>query len=133
MKKILVAYDGGEPAQRALQTAVELTKAFGAELAIVSVVPVHAGRMPVDPWDDRPVHDQQLAEARELLAAQGVKAELIEPAGDPAGTIEHIAEQGGYDTIILGTRGLGAVSRFLQGSVSEHVATHARATVVIAH
>jgi nucleotide-binding universal stress UspA family protein len=34
--------------------------------------------------------------------------------------------------VVLGTRDLGAVSRFLQGSVSEHVATHAKATVVIA-
>ena len=31
------------------------------------------------------------------------------------------------------SRGLGAIDRMLQGSVSEHVATHAEATVVIAH
>ena len=39
---------------------------------------------------------------------------------------------GRFDTIVIGSRGLGAVSRFLQGSVSEHVATHANATVVVA-
>jgi nucleotide-binding universal stress UspA family protein len=32
----------------------------------------------------------------------------------------------------VGSRGLGTFGRMLQGSVSEHVATHARATVVIA-
>ena len=37
-----------------------------------------------------------------------------------------------FDTIVLGSRGLGTFGRMLQGSVSEHVATHARATVVIA-
>jgi len=42
-----------------------------------------------------------------------------------------LAERGGFDTIVIGSRGLGVVSRFLQGSVSEHVATHADATVVI--
>jgi nucleotide-binding universal stress UspA family protein len=57
---------------------------------------------------------------------------MIEPAGDPAKEIEKIAEMGKFDTIVLGTRGLGAVGRFLQGSVSEHVATHTDATVVIA-
>ena len=36
------------------------------------------------------------------------------------------------DMVVLGSRGLGLVSRALQGSVSEHVATHAHATVVIA-
>jgi nucleotide-binding universal stress UspA family protein len=62
----------------------------------------------------------------------GIEAELLEPAGDPAAAIERVAEAGGFDTIVVGSRGLGAVGRFLQGSVSEHVATHARATVVIA-
>ena len=54
MKNILVAYDGGEPAYRALETGIELSKRFDAALAVVSVVPVHAGRSPIDPWDDRP-------------------------------------------------------------------------------
>jgi nucleotide-binding universal stress UspA family protein len=119
MKHILVAYDGGEPARRALETAIELTKKFGAELAVVSVVPVHPGRTPIDPWDDRVVHDRQLAE-------------LIEPAGEPAQAIERVAKVGGFDTIIVGSRGLDAASRFLRGSVSEHVTTHAEATVIVA-
>ncbi len=71
MKNILVAYDGGEPARRALDTAIELTKHYGAKLAVVSVVPVHPGRAPIDPWDDESVHDQQLAEARDILASRG--------------------------------------------------------------
>src|SRR4249920_1644027 len=91
MKNILVAYDGGEPAKRALETAIELTTGFGASLSVVSVVPVHAGRAPIDPWDDRPVHDQQLAEARDYLASRGVVAVVIEPAGDPSEAIERVA------------------------------------------
>ena len=39
MKNILVAYDGGEPAHRALETAMQLAKHFDASLAVVSVVP----------------------------------------------------------------------------------------------
>ncbi len=78
------------------------------------------------------MHASQLAEAKSLLLAKGIEAALIERAGDPAHTIEQIAETGGYDMVVLGSRHLGAVSRVLQGSVSEHVATHAPATVVIA-
>jgi len=132
MKNILVAYDGGEPAYRALETGIELAKRFDAALAVVSVVPVHPGRMPIDPWDDRATHDRQLAEAGEVLAREGVVAEMIEPSGNPATEIERVAEMGRFDTIVIGSRGLGAVSRFLQGSVSEHVVTHANATVVVA-
>ncbi len=102
-------------------------------MAVVSVVPVHPGRFPVDPWDDTSVHAQELIEARRLLREKGIEAELIEPSGDPATAIERIAEEGGFDTVVLGSRGLSLMSRVLQGSVSEHVATHAKATVVIAH
>jgi nucleotide-binding universal stress UspA family protein len=131
MNKILVAYDGGEPARHALTTAIELAHKFGATLSVVSVVPVHPGRAPVDPWDDATVHANELVEARKLLREAGIEAELLEPAGDPAKTIERIAADGGFDTIVMGSRHLGAISRVLQGSVSEHVATHADATVVI--
>ena len=132
MKRILVGYDGGAPSHRALDTAIELAKKFGATISVVSVVPVHPGRVPVDPWDDAPVHAEELKEAREILANQGIEAEMLEPMGDPATTIEDIAEARGFDTIVVGSRGLGDAARFFQGSVSEHVATHASATVVIA-
>jgi nucleotide-binding universal stress UspA family protein len=131
MKRILLAYDGGEPAHRALDTAATLAKKFDASITVVSVVPYHPGRAPMDPWDDREVHDKELEEARSLLALQGIEARLIEPIGAPAQTIERIAEEGGFDTVVVGSRGLGALSRFLQGSVSSHVATHADATVVV--
>lgn len=133
MKKILVAYDGSDPAKHALEQAADLATAMAATVTVVSIVPVHPGRVPVDPWDDRPVHDAELTEANTILAARHVAWDVLEPAGDPARTIERIAEEGGYDTVILGSRGLGTAARILQGSVSEHVATHTKATVVIVH
>lgn len=131
MKRILLAYDGGEPARHALDTAAELAKKFDALISVVSVVPFHPGRAPMEPWDDDVVHHQELEEARSLLALQGIEPELLEPIGDPARTIERIARDGGFDTVVVGSRGLGALSRFFQGSVSEHVATHAETTVVV--
>lgn len=132
MKNILVAYDGEAPAKRALDLAIDLAKRYEARISVVSVIPTHPGRSPVDPWDDRDVHARELLEARETLAANGIEAELIEPAGDPAKQIERIAEAGKFDTIVIGSRGLSTLGRVLQGSVSEHVATNAAATVVIA-
>jgi nucleotide-binding universal stress UspA family protein len=131
MKRILLAYDGCEPAKRALETAAVLANKLDGLVSVVSVVPFHPGRMPIDPWDDDQVHRQELEEARTLLALQGIEADLLEPTGDPARSIERIARDGGYDTVVVGSRGLGALARLLQGSVSEHVATHADATVVV--
>jgi nucleotide-binding universal stress UspA family protein len=132
MQKILVAYDGGEPAHRALDVAAEMAKAFGATVSVVSVVPTRAGRFPMDPWDDTAAHAHELLDARRILREAGIEAELLEPLGDPAPTIERLAEEGSFDVVVVGTRGLGALGRTLQGSVSEHIATHAKATVVVA-
>ena len=132
MKRILLAYDGAEPARKALATAADLAKKFEATITVVSVVPVHPGRTPIDPWDDPAVHSAQLKEAAAALRELGIEAELMEPAGNPAATIERVASEGKFDVIVVGTRGLSSLGRAMQGSVSEHVATHADTTVVIA-
>jgi nucleotide-binding universal stress UspA family protein len=132
MQRILLAYDGGEPAQKALAMAADLAKTYGATLTVVSVVPVHPGRTPIDPWDDREVHQRELMQAAASLRELGIEPELIESAGDPAKTIERIAAERAVDAVIVGARGLGLVGRILQGSVSEHVATHAATTVIVA-
>ena len=132
MKRILVAYDGGEPARRALDVAIDLAKRYDALVSVVSVIPADPDRTPIDPWEDSIVHATALREARASLAEHGIEAELLEPTGDPARTIEKIVETGGFDTVVVGSRGLGPVSRVLQGSFSEHVAMHAETTVVIA-
>jgi nucleotide-binding universal stress UspA family protein len=132
MQKVLLAYDGSEHSRRALEIAAQMVKSFGATLTVLSVVPVHPGRVPIDPWDDTEVHAAELVEARRLLLEQGIEAHMIESAGNVPEVIERYAEAGSYDAVIVGSRGLGALGRALQGSVSEHVVTHANTTVVVA-
>ncbi len=132
MQKLLLAYDGSEQSKRALELAAEMARRFGAALTVLSVVPVHPGRAPIDPWDDSHVHAEELVEARRLLREEGIEAKLVESAGNVPEIIERFAEAGSFDAVIVGTRGLGMIGRTLQGSVSEHVATHASTTVVVA-
>jgi nucleotide-binding universal stress UspA family protein len=133
MNRILLAYDGTAPAVRALETTVELATKLGAVVGVVSVVPIRAMAMGVDPWDDRTVHADELRDAQARLREQGIEPELIEPYGDPAWTIERIAAERNFDTIVIGSRGQGTLGRFFGGSVSEHVATHSDATVIVTH
>jgi nucleotide-binding universal stress UspA family protein len=131
MKRILVAYDGTDEAKRAIETTIELAKALDGTVSVISVIPRRPGRSPSDPWDDKGVHDSELREAARLLGEHGIEPELLEPVGEPAKEIERIAQTGGYDLLVIGSRGLSGIRRFLSGSVSEHVATHAKETVVI--
>lgn len=132
MEQILLAYDGGEPARRALETAAALALAFHASLSVVSVVPLDGSGRPMEPWDGGEAHARELHEAKRLLAAHGLEVDLLEPLGDPAPTIERIAVEGGFDTIVVGSRGLRAIDRMVEG-IPEHVVTHTSATVVVTH
>lgn len=132
-KRILLAYDGSDQAKRALTFAVELAKVAGAKIGVVSVVPVHAGRIGIDPWDDQRVHSAELVEAKLLISEAGLTPDLHEPYGAISEAIIATAEEGGYDHIVTGSRHLGAVQRVLQGSVSESIAVRFPATVTIVH
>jgi nucleotide-binding universal stress UspA family protein len=51
--------------------------------------------------------------------------------GYAADEILNTAEQGKYDMIVIGSRGMGAVGRFLVGSVSDRVVHHAHCSVTV--
>ncbi len=137
MNKIVVGYDNTEPSQRALERAVELTKALGAELAVVSVAPVApgAGRGGggVDSVDSPAKHAAQLGSAREYLKGQAVTAAYQEIVGDPADAIVEFAGQRQADLIIVGTRDHNMLGRLFGQSVSETVSHHARCDVLVVH
>jgi nucleotide-binding universal stress UspA family protein len=132
MKKILVAYDGHEAGRRALEMAARLAHAFGARVDVVSVVPEGFGRVDGQAEEPAVEHARELVEARGILRDHGVEAGLIEPAGDPAETIERLAVERGYDTIVVG--GSRAVKEGLpwMESVTAHVAANAKSDVVVA-
>lgn len=134
MKKILLAYDGSPAAERALSTAAELARLSGSTVTVLGVIPpVPYGSelypVFVEGPDDLAV---ALERARDELAALGIHATVHEYEGDPADTIEHLADVGAFDTIVVGSRDRSPLRRLLGGSVSAHVATHARETVVVA-
>src|SRR3970040_227722 len=132
-KKILLAYDGSEQAKRALAFAAELATAAKAKIGVVSVVPVHAGRVEMNRWEDERWQGEELLEARRLITEFGTTPKLHEPYGEVAEEIVRTATDGGYDHIVTGSRHLGLVARTLHGSVSGAVATRFPATVTIIH
>lgn len=133
MKKILVAYDGSAPADRALEHTAELAAALQGRVTVVSVVPRRRGRIGHDPWDDAAVHAEALTHARTFLAARQLQWSLLQPHGNPAKVIAKLADEDGYDIVVVGSRGHDIARRALLGSVSGYVAAHTRATVVIVH
>jgi len=148
VKRILIAMDQSEEALNAVRYVADVVGGRGG----VEVTLYHVIRdfLPIHPEFDlgvlpevqarfeegsRAAMAKVFAEAKRILTGAGFReADLkteIEPAGaDVAQEILAKAEEGGYDTIALGRRGMGRVRQFFIGSVSNKVVQHARGRTV---
>ncbi len=134
--KILVGYDGSEGARHALRWAARLAKGQGPNsVTVVSVAPTLELTQPirdaVDPTSDTAKHRADLAEAKELLAREGVEADAVLKVGNPTEEILDFADADSYDVIVVGNRGRGGARRFLMGSVSDRVVRHSSKPVMV--
>jgi len=69
--------------------------------------------------------------ARAQLARAGVKAREEIAMGNPGEEIARIAVQDGYDLVVMGSRGHGAIGTFLLGSVANKVLARCRVPVLL--
>jgi nucleotide-binding universal stress UspA family protein len=143
-KRILVPIDGSEPANRALDAAVELARRFDGALTILCVYrhhsPLESSLSMVRATDKLETPDEALkAYAKELvkaakeraLAAGAATVEAFAKRGHPARAIVGFADDHGCDAIVMGTRGLGDFGGHLLGSVSHKVTSMAKVTCVL--
>jgi nucleotide-binding universal stress UspA family protein len=139
---IVVGTDGSETAGMAVREAIELAKAVGASLDVVSAYePVSSQRLreearqvPEDlQWMVNPREDVDatLREAAQRVEDAGVPVRTYAREGDPADAILDVAEERGADLIVVGNKGMTGAKRFLLGSVPNKVSHHAPCSVLI--
>ena len=141
--KILLASDGSEEAELALQTAVGLAKRTDSELHVVHVgrLARYAGAAALGGRGPLPsVQDALDNEIRRLLEAQVKKVEAaggvvahahLRSSERPDAEIVSVAEEVDAGLITVGSRGLGGMNRALMGSISDSVVRHASCPVLI--
>ena len=139
---IVVGTDGSGTATQAVREAVDMAKAVGATLELVSAyAPVSDARLraerrdaPEDvQWAINPRQEVEvsLSDAAELAREAGVKVNTYAREGDPADAILDVAEEQKSDLVILGNKGMTGAKRFLLGSVPDKVPHHAPCSVLI--
>lgn len=74
---------------------------------------------------------KMLEQSVQKLIEAGFTAEPLCYLGNPAEEIMKTASRQKADLIVMGAKGLGAVARFLIGSVSTRVAQHAKGSVLV--
>jgi nucleotide-binding universal stress UspA family protein len=141
--RILIAYDGSECAEAALDDLTRTGLPHRAEALVFAVVelglpPPHPetyGLMP----DTGQQPEIEEAERLVLRAIERLKANCPEwtvsakiERGSPASTILDVAEDWHPDLIVVGSHGRSAVGRLVLGSVSQKVVTEARCSVRVA-
>lgn len=130
MYKILVAIDGSDNAQRALQYAVHTAKdhkSASVHLLTVHPEPIVHGAITV--YFDRDKLKQIYRERGEALlqraaasvSTSGVPCTQEMVFGDVAQSIARRADELDCDVIVMGTRGLGALGSLVLGSVATKV------------
>lgn len=134
--KILAPIDGSENSKLALQQAVGLAQETGAILTVMHVLDLPAQLKTLKSY---PLIKEQLSEegisifesARETYNSKGISYTEKTSQGVPANEILKEANQGGYDLIVIGSRGMGEVKSWLLGSVSHRVVKHAKCPVLV--
>ena len=129
---ILVAYDGSPSSRAAAEQALELAKGNNAHVTVLSVAPSVAplaGLSGVS-IDELGAELKQWAEenAREgaSLAPADLSVHTVTRSGHIGEQIVAEIEAGGYDLVVLGSRGRGRLASELFGSANAYVHFHSR-------
>lgn len=139
--RILVAVDGSQAAERALESAIDLAKKYGGKLIILHVVlqklyavtPTEAGVLTPTVFVSETQAEGQsiIKKAEEHASSMGVDYECKMVQGIPADEIIKSVQTEKADLVILGSRGLNEVRSFLFGSVSDRVSHRVKCPTLI--
>ena len=135
-KSILLAADGSENSRRAGKQAAQLASLVqGAEVTVVYV-----SDFKEDSQEE--VHDggsiefelsrkKKIQPIREALERENVyyKTEVLH--GRPAPVIIELANEGNFDLVVIGSRGLNPISEMVLGSVSHKVVNGVKCPVLV--
>ena len=140
---IVVGYDDKPPAQQALERAIAEAKSSGAELVVVAVE-----EMTFDPEGPQsfgaldsppemiplvaPAHLEAVLErVRSRLADEGVAADFVWGAGEPASEIVGVARERHASLVVLGSHHHGVMGRLFGADVAAEVKRQLGADLVV--
>lgn len=136
-KKILVANDGSEGAMKALKTAINLAKKYGAELHSISVeegVPHYAATIgEVEEFRReaneffRTINDR----AKEAAWREDIELHAKVQAGHEVETIVQYAKEGHFDCLVIGFMGHSKIFGRVWGSTSQNITKLSPCTVIV--
>ena len=135
--RVLLPVDGSRIAERAARHVVAMARSGAVlEVLLLNVQPPWAPeRSAAERVEGERLHaraaKRATSGAESLLVAAGVVCASRMRVGDPARAILAAARQDRCDTIVMGTRGRGAIAGLVLGSVAMKVVQLARVAVTL--
>jgi len=136
-KKILLAYDGSEGANKGLEAGINLAMVHQAEfwaLAVQEKLPRFSGTID-EVQEEKEFANQHYGKLLEAASARaqeaGIDLKTLMRPGHPAQTILQVAKEGKFDLILVGHSGLSGVWAAFLGTTAEKVSRHAPCSVLI--
>jgi len=125
-RRILVATDGSEPADRALALAAELAGSWGSgTLTLLKAVsdpvtfaPTSAAGLEIVLDAEQQGAERDLAQRAERLRTGGLKVDTLIRVGSAPEVVAEVADAVGADLVVAGSTGKGALERAVLGSVT---------------
>jgi nucleotide-binding universal stress UspA family protein len=136
--KILIGYDGTEPAKKALDVAIEMAKAFNACISILNSVSDSDNAKETFEFIEDEKHkiiekaENNLEEAGRMVEKTGIPFEthLLNRGLKPGADIVGYAEEANADFIVIGIHKKSKVGKLLFGSTAQYIILNAHCTVV---
>ena len=136
-KKILVGNDGSEGAKKALRTAIDIAKHYGAELHSISVeedLPKYAATVGevLEAKAERNGYFGKInEEAREMAAKEGVVLHTRVVPGHEVETLVDYTRENHFDLLVIGFMGHSKIYGRIWGSTSQNITRLAPCTVMV--
>src|SRR5215813_431454 len=132
IKQVVLAIDGSAPSKKAVQFMLRSMKPGedAADQETMTVTVTHV--MPFLKYPElRETAKVLVEDCADKLTRAGYRVDQLPKLGNPADEILNIAQERKADLIVTGAKGLGAIGRFLLGSVSTRVVQHATCSVLV--
>ena len=136
--KVLVPIDGSENSFRALDAALLLSEKLGAKVTAIHVmedIPVlhiQSEKLLRQLLDAYKKESQKiLLKCSEISARKGLSIDTKLLQGNAGSAILDFCKKEKYDTIVMGSRGMGKFKELVLGSVSNKVVHHSSCPVMI--
>lgn len=141
---ILIATDGSELSERAIQQGLALAKLCSAKVIALKVAPryprsYYEGGMTQGPDEIKRIESDWRAESQKVvdkivplgLEQKVAVTAMVEQSDFVAEAILQVAERENCDLIVMASHGYRGLKRLLLGSETQHVLTHAKIPVLV--